>query len=1485
MKKGIIPLLSALALALSPLVMANDIEPGKEEYRASPAANAIAVDGNLSEWTGVPVLSDPKFYSPKSSQGGAPYKLREPGDPGTLVLFEEWNGGTWTGPDDHTSAVQIVWDAENIYLGIVVTDDFHENAANSPWNGDSAQMLFSDGARSNTGEYYLYNYALGGTEDALGETIVEHERGPGGTEGVVTRNTTTKKTTYEIKIPAAALGLTGFTAGQQVGVGMAINDGDEATPGQKGWGGWGAHALVHSKHPSEAGLLTLQSPEPTVEILGVGTEALLGSDLTDPENDGDETVGATDPSWNWREVTSSVESFFDGAEGAFNVFDNVVGGGAAKWCCDDATEANPQWISVEFNNPVSLTHFTLTSGNDTPGRDPHVFQIQGSNDGQNFTPIYVRDSDVSLWTARDQVIKITLALPAPPYRHIRYYVTQTPEPLHQLNEIEYFGTIGGADLMFLSSINPILNRFSFRATDVGSSIVNAASATLTIDGQNVTLTSAKSGDATDFTHTPAAPFPPGSSHTYSIEVRDTLGNLVTSTGNFTIPAYALLSPAEKVTPDTSKPGFIWNVHQNEAFTAVDNTRPVLQLAGLLGENYADPLVQGPAIAPGTPGANNRLPIMFEIETVINLDQFAGGLGEIQPDDQMPGIPGTSANASTEGIAAEIITYLELSAGRHTIIVNSDDGFRTTAGNVRDVFSAQLAGEFVGGRGAADTVYTVYAQEAGVYPFRTIWYVGGGGANIEWKSELADGTRVLLNDVPSGGIRAYRAASGLPTGISEVVPVRNSTGVAGDSSIRAVITEGASAVDLASVRLSLNGSPLTAAATRAGNLITIEHQPSTLFPPLSTNSATISYTAAGVTRTETWQFVVANYGYLTADLRVTPNTAMPGFIWNVHQNEAFTAVDNTRPALQLAGLLGENFADPLVQGPAIAAGTPGANNNLPVRFEIETVINLDQLGGANGEFQPDDQMPGVPGTSVNVSTEGIAAEIITYLELPAGRTTLIVNSDDGFRTTGGNIRDIVASQFLGEFVGGRGAADTVYSFFVEQAGVYPLRTVWYEGGGGANIEWKLQKADGTRVLLNDVAAGGPRAYRAVTAGISSPAIVRLTPGQNDLRTIATTPIEVTIEEGATPIENSSVQLFIDGASVTPVVTRAGNVVTIRHQPASPLAAGATHAARVRYTYGGTERIAEWSFTVPPTTLDNLHGYPGLILGAAANTPDAGGRTGLAGDYAIDLGRAGAVTPSVLIPDGTFVNATTADDVMTFSIWIKKYDNAKSSAFWADSPSSPSGMRGFQAHTPWSDNNVYFDTAGCCVLDETRISLAIADFPGFTDATWWTDQWHHWVFVKDTSAKRIYIDGQLFHEGGGFTPLPTDFARIWLGAEGGGNEGRANNMHGLIDDFAVFGTALTAAQVSQLAAGTLPSALPATAKPLAYWDFNDVTVSEEAPEVAISRAGNDITITWINGGTLQSSPAVAGVGANWQNLESDGSYTTTAAGAAMFFRVVR
>ena len=54
-------------------------------------------------------------------------------------------------------------------------------------------------------------------EGDLADVIVNHEAGPGCTEAVVTRNGTSKRTTYEIKLPKASLAIEKLEGGVKFG--------------------------------------------------------------------------------------------------------------------------------------------------------------------------------------------------------------------------------------------------------------------------------------------------------------------------------------------------------------------------------------------------------------------------------------------------------------------------------------------------------------------------------------------------------------------------------------------------------------------------------------------------------------------------------------------------------------------------------------------------------------------------------------------------------------------------------------------------------------------------------------------------------------------------------------------------------------------------------------------------------------------------------------------------------------------------------------------------------------------------------------------------------------------------------------------------------------------------------------------------------------------------------------------------------------------
>ena len=170
-----------------------------------------------------------------------------------------------------------------------------------------------------------------------------------------------------------------------------------------------------------------------VTVRGAGT--LVGHDLTDPENN-----GYTNEYVNYNAVfRSSIEPYY-AAEGAFNVFDNRVGGGNDKWCCDPNG-----WVEADFGSKrYQLTSFTAASANDVPDRDSDKWQILGSNDGVNYTVIFSYDKEgVSPWATRYQVNEysagVDYALPAA-FSIFRYQSFSVVKGgAHQLAELEFFG--------------------------------------------------------------------------------------------------------------------------------------------------------------------------------------------------------------------------------------------------------------------------------------------------------------------------------------------------------------------------------------------------------------------------------------------------------------------------------------------------------------------------------------------------------------------------------------------------------------------------------------------------------------------------------------------------------------------------------------------------------------------------------------------------------------------------------------------------------------------------------------------------------------------------------------------------------------------------------------------------------------------------------------------------------------------------------------
>ena len=156
----------------------------------------------------------------------------------------------------------------------------------------------------------------------------------------------------------------------------------------------------------------------------------------------------------------------------------------------------------------------------------------------------------------------------------------------------------------------------------------------------------------------------------------------------------------------------------------------------------------------------------------------------------------------------------------------------------------------------------------------------------------------------------------------------------------------------------------------------------------------------------------------------------------------------------------------------------------------------------------------------------------------------------------------------------------------------------------------------------------------------------------------------------------------------------------------------------------------------------------------------------------------------------LNVAAVDDNITVTLWQKNNSNPNSSTFWAVADDT---ARSTQAHIPWSDGVIVWDSSGCC--DGTmRISQA-------PEAGYDFNSWHLYSFVKRGATKEMWIDGKLFKTQDGYRAHSLLNTQIFLGGEPNGN----NIPDATIDDFVIWQGALTPEQIAKLAGGAKPTDL--------------------------------------------------------------------------------
>jgi hypothetical protein len=790
-----------------------------------------------------------------------------------------------------------------------------------------------------------------------------------------------------------------------------------------------------------------------------------------------------------------------------------------------------------------------------------------------------------------------------------------PSPTNNTGVAAYYA--GPQGPAYVSDLRPYpdsnwIQPDQFRAmiTDAATT-VSASPITLSLDGAPLnSAVISQSGGVTTIS-APSGYLLPLGAHTAQLVYNTSAGGPFTNTWNFTVVSYFL--PSWAVTGvDTTKPGFLYKPYCTDVWpnTAGQNNSvqfTLEQLSGLHGPNAAN-------LTTATDGGYIDLATDTSGNGLINyIIQGSGTAGNFPNKTSFPGLVLGTDIPDNGNESIDVLCFLQFSAaGTYTMGVNSDDGFAVYAGaNPLDWTSSILLGSFNGGRGPADTTFNFYAPSAGIWPVRMIYengngsQSGGNGAACEWFVVQPDGTKVLLNDQTiDTGIKVFYKGPALPAYISAFCPANGATGVLpyrtatglSPNAFGVQLTDGSTTVIPGSIAVTINGTAMSPVVSQSSGTpkVTTVTLPVTSPLPAGTNTAQFVYSTSAGSFTNTWSFTVGTAPTMVNGAWTVTgvNTADKGFLYRPWQSPG---QPNTVwwTEEQLAGLHGHNNAD-------LSILNDGAY------LDYTDVVNFDNSPNHDGNFQaqtafypnrPDINFPGIPGA--NGSTDNSSFEMLTYLQFDQpGVYTMGVNSDDGFKVTvGPNPADWFALN-LGQYNGGRGSSDTLFSFVIPSAGIYPFRLIWENGGGGFNCEWFMVNADGSKILINDTAppeTSDVTAYYkgpAATAGVTK---LQPTPGATD----GLGSLVITLADGTTPVTQSSITLTINGVVVTATIVHANGITTITYDG---LTAGVQTNTLVYSTSTGGPFTNTWTFT---ESVSSTAPIEGITLSTNLWTPPGSG----------------------------------------------------------------------------------------------------------------------------------------------------------------------------------------------------------------------------------------------------------------------------------------
>jgi GLEYA domain-containing protein len=701
----------------------------------------------------------------------------------------------------------------------------------------------------------------------------------------------------------------------------------------------------------------------------------------------------------------------------------------------------------------------------------------------------------------------------------------------------------------ITSASGFVDDFTLKFANIGPAKVTAFTA-LTLDGVDILNSPLTKKTISDpfstvvYTITdPTKLFPSGSGHSIVVTFTDAIGNTTTTPVSFSVGSWSFLNglaavPAASV--DLTKPGFNVQTYQTTMNQVQDpligiNSTPASyvqsrvmdnsvrraqeQLAGLLGPNSLGTNVVETGVINYSINVGGILPSGFSGDFTQATDpNNANRYNQLN----FPGVPDfPGGDPTTDNLAADVggVLYFP-DVGYYTITVNSDDGFALYFGNpANDVFHSAKVLEFNGGKGASDISTTLYVPTNGYYPYRLVYYNGGGGASLELiaKEDGPNPTVLnpfkilsgnLVNDSTLDSIKSFQATSAAhPAAVTFITPMPNEGTYMPNATIAANITDGSDGAIKSAVNLWVNGTAVSPTINKSGAVTTLSYTPPATSPlPAGSNWLAIAFTdASNKSQTNTVPFNTVGYVSLPPSMALPASavdTTKSGFNIYTSQAKPRGPGDTTTitypnavwtAEMEVHLLTGTTTLMGWLNEANLAAFTgPGGTYIESPSTANHGVINYNGSAGNNGIFlntnstaASQGDMPGIPtlnntikngdySTAQPWDVDNYALDIKTVLNLQPGVYQMGGNSDDGFALTFGNPNEWSTLKLLVSKADyGKGTSDVDGYVYVSKAGLYPARFLFFEGGGGNAVEFYTKPSpwpdNNWHALVNDSAA--------------------------------------------------------------------------------------------------------------------------------------------------------------------------------------------------------------------------------------------------------------------------------------------------------------------------------------------------------------------------------------------------------------------------------